>query len=283
MNQYGCTMTIGPTTKFIISTSGRVSSIMRYKILLQDILNADIAYIPISTNCVINTKINPQNFANILRSMNCIGGAISKDIKHTIIPFLDNIDELAAMVQAVNTVLVRDDKLIGYNTDALGFRIAIVNALEQHSIIVTKAVCYGYGGVTSVVVSVLKSLGIEVYICGRRLDEAGRRASELSAKVWSEDCSDIQLFVNAAPVSSTPLNEAVNFLTAVQGCRIVFDHEMPGEYLKQYCEDNNIKHISGYEMYYPQMYEQWKMFLNGLINPNDIEHLIQEAENRMKP
>jgi hypothetical protein len=34
----------------------------------------------------------------------------------------------------------------------------------------------------------------------------------------------------------------------------------------------------GADMYYPQMYEQWKLFLHGLVEPQLIEGLIQEAE-----
>ena len=51
---------------------------------------------------------------------------------------------------------------------------------------VKAAVCYGYGGVTSVVVAVLKRLGVDVYITGRRRDAAARRAEELGAKLFDE-------------------------------------------------------------------------------------------------
>ena len=120
---------IGPKTRYIISTSGRLSSLQRYQRLLQEILQINVAYIPIDAGNG-NDHIDPQKYANILRSMNCIGGAISKDIKQAIIPFLDEIDISAKEVNSVNTVIVKDDKLKGYNTDALGFEAAIVKGLE---------------------------------------------------------------------------------------------------------------------------------------------------------
>jgi shikimate 5-dehydrogenase len=197
---------ISPYTKYIISTSGRLSSIKRYNILLQTILGLDMAYLPINNH--ENGPIDPRDFVNTLRGMNCIGGAISRDIKHSVIEHLDEVEDFAAKVGSVNTVLVRRtaekrSSLYGFNTDALGFRLAIQNSLNLLAIPVTKAVCYGYGGVTSVVVQVspeigfstlfslnlfmvikvLKSMGIQTYICGRRLDEAARRATELGAEV----------------------------------------------------------------------------------------------------
>lgn len=47
--------------------------------------------------------------------------------KETVMPFLDEIDEEALAIGAVNTVDIKDGKLIGYNTDGKGF----VNGLKQ--------------------------------------------------------------------------------------------------------------------------------------------------------
>ena len=54
MSDDGINMKIGPQTRYIVSTSGRISSIQRYRKLLQDILQLDIAYIPIHSNSSIN-------------------------------------------------------------------------------------------------------------------------------------------------------------------------------------------------------------------------------------
>lgn len=214
----GISMRIGPSTKFIISTSGRISSLSRYNRLLQDILMLDIAYIPISSNDLNNLSILPQNFANVLRGLNCIGGAISKDIKNSIIPYLDELDDISIKTQSVNTVILKDGKLIGHNTDALGFKLAISNTINNSIIKIESAICYGYGGVTSVVVHVLKSFGIKTFIVGRRLDEARKRATELSAEVWTiENCppGSAPLFINATPISDIPLTDS--FISYLQG------------------------------------------------------------------
>ena len=75
---------IGPNTRYIISTSGRVTSLLRYKRLLQDELHLDIAYLPIHSMNTSEPKIDPEKFVSTLRGLPCIGGAISRDIKETV-------------------------------------------------------------------------------------------------------------------------------------------------------------------------------------------------------
>lgn len=268
---------IGANTRYILGTSGRISSLERYRKLLQDILGVDVAYVPINSGDKNHPQILPQRYASALKGMPCIGGSISRDIKHTIIPFLDEVDELAAEIQSVNTVIVqKDGKLKGYNSDALGFREAIVNGIEKSKIEIKTAVCYGYGGVTSTVTTVLQGLGIKVYLIGRNRATAEARAPELKVEVWSGQ--PVDLFVNATPATESPLGDAANLLDALQSCKMAFDHEMPGKYLQEYCEDHGIYHIKGLDMYYPQMTVQWKLFLEGIVEPERVEELLRQAD-----
>lgn len=270
---------IGANTRFILGTSGRISSLERYRKLLQDIIKVDVAYIPINSGDQDNKNITPERYASALKGMPCIGGSISRDVKHSIIPFLDEIDDLAKEIQSVNTVIVKPGgKLKGYNSDALGFRQAIVNGMEKSGISVSTAVCYGYGGVTSVVTSVLQGLGIKVFLSGRNAVTAATRAAELGVEVWNGQAVD--LFVNATPATERPLQEAPNLLDAIANCRIAFDHEMPGKYLEEYCLANNVYHIKGLDMYYPQMCAQWQLFLEGIVAPELVEDLLRQADGK---
>lgn len=270
-------MLIGPNTKLIISTSGRVSSLRRYKCLLQDILKVDIAYIPIHSGSEESPSIEPHRFVGALKGMACIGGAISRDIKHSIIPYLDELDDSAAAVQSVNTVVFQEDRsLKGYNTDVLGFKSAIEEGIASSGIAVKTAVCYGNGGVTSVVTSVLSGLGIRVYLCGRDLAKVSNRALELGVELWQGESVD--LFVNATPASESPLDEAANLIEALKDCKIAFDHEMPGKYLKEYCNEHKIIHIPGEKMYYPQMEVQWSLFLEGIVDKSRVADLLKQAD-----
>jgi shikimate dehydrogenase len=241
-------------------------------------LKLDIAYIPINSGSNEDKRISPERYAAALKGMPCIGGSISRDIKHSIIPYLDEVDELAKEIQSVNTVIVTDGKLKGYNSDALGFRQAIVNGMARSGITITSAVCYGYGGVTPVVTSILRGMGIKVYLIGRNVETARARASELGVELWTAG-QQVDLFVNATPATEHPLEQAPNLLEALQHCTVAFDHEMPGKYLREYCEASGgqVHHIQGLDMYYPQMIAQWTLFLQGLVEPDRIEDLLIQA------
>lgn len=277
MTSNGVSMVIGPHTRYILSTSGRISSVQRYECLLQRLLKLDIAYLPIHSGSTESPAIDPVRFIGALRGMPCIGGAISRDIKHSVVSHLDEIDESASAVQSVNTVVVlAGGRLKGYNTDVLGFRTAIQEGLRDSAISVTTAVCYGSGGVTSVVTTVLKQLGFRVFLAGRNMQAVEARCAELGVELWRGEAVD--LFVNATPASEHPLHEAANFLPALGGCKIAFDHEMPGKYLKEYCDAHNIYHIPGVKMYYPQMAVQWSIFLDGIVSKDEIPALLARAD-----
>ena len=249
----------------------------RYHALLSDLLGLDVAYIVI--NNPDDGKIVASDFCGAIRGLRAIGGAISKDIKGTVVAVLDEVDEMAAQIGAVNTVVRRGTRLIGYNTDAEGFETAIRSGIE--GIEVKMAVCYGYGGVTSVVVGVLKSMGIEVVITGRRSDAAKERAAQLGCQVLNPDIHTPDLFVNAAPVTDGVLADVPNFLPALKGCKAAFDHELEGKSLVEYCSANGMKHIPGKSMYWPQMAAQWRIFLEGHIPTEKLEslpELLRQAE-----
>lgn len=268
-------MKITPTTKYIISTSGRASSIERYQRLLQEILHEDIAYLPISAYSE-DGLIKAEHFAQAIKGLGAIGGAISKDIKGKIIPYLDTLDNLAQRVGSVNTVIRENDKLAGYNTDAYGFEKAIANGIAQSQIKIRTAVIYGYGGVFNVAYHVLASLGVEVFLTGRRAEEVHKKNE--TYKLTPFDGKPKDLFVNATPVTDQPLYLATGFLDALHGSKMAFDHHMPGNYLAEYCKQNGVVHIPGTAMYYPQMYRQWALFLNGYVAPEQIPGLIAQAE-----
>jgi shikimate dehydrogenase len=60
-------------------------------------------------------------FIKRLKKENIRGINVTIPHKHAVMPFLDKIDKAAAVIGAVNTVVNRKGKLIGYNTDYLGF------------------------------------------------------------------------------------------------------------------------------------------------------------------
>lgn len=91
--------------------------------------------------------------------------------KEAVIPFLDELDPLAAAVGAVNTIAVHGEHTKGYNTDVAGFRALILPVADQlsdpGSAIRPRALVLGSGGASRAVAYVLRELGIRFRIVSR--------------------------------------------------------------------------------------------------------------------
>jgi shikimate dehydrogenase len=68
-----------------------------------------------------------QDMVNDLRKPQNIGANVTVPYKETVLPLLDEVDDLASSIGAVNTIVKKDDKLMGFNTDAYGF----IEALDK--------------------------------------------------------------------------------------------------------------------------------------------------------
>ena len=79
-----------------------------------------------------------------------LGANVTTPYKETVLPLLDEIDEQASLIGAVKTIAKRDDKLVGFNTDAYGFITALRNKgkFEPEGV---EAVILGAGGVARAV------------------------------------------------------------------------------------------------------------------------------------
>jgi shikimate dehydrogenase len=77
--------------------------------------------------------------------------------KRTVIPYLDSLSPEAAAVGAVNVIEIKDNNLIGHNTDIIGFRNTFKPMLKPNH---THAVILGTGGASQAVQYVLNKLNI---------------------------------------------------------------------------------------------------------------------------
>lgn len=253
---------VNPETQLLFSTSGSQSSIAKHNKALQS-LSANLTYISFAH------KISPEEYAGMLKAPLSRGGAVTgQGLKSGIIPFLDKIEELAQVTNAVNTVVNNNGILHGFNTDAYGFEMAIKQNIEKSGIVIDTAVIYGNGGVSGVASHVLKKLGIKITMAGRNKERVSSKMNELNLSYFE---GPYDLVVNATPLSTFTLESAVGFMEVVEDTKMVFDHNMPEKenktnYLKEYCEQQSIHFIPGNDMYVPQMIQQWKLFLNGAMD-----------------
>ncbi len=95
---------------------------------------------------------------------------ISMPYKMEIIKYLDGLDTSAKLSKAVNTIVLKDDKYIGYNTDGAGFMLALKE--DNIDVINKQIVVLGSGGAALAIIAQAASDGVsKIIIYKRRIDE----------------------------------------------------------------------------------------------------------------
>jgi shikimate dehydrogenase len=114
-----------------------------------------------------------------LRGPQKLGANVTTPYKEKVLPLLDEVDEVAKLIGAVNTIAKRDDKLVGFNTDALGF----IEALDKRGHFDPKGkvvVILGAGGAARAVSFALVNKGVEsLTIINRTFERAKTLANSL--------------------------------------------------------------------------------------------------------
>jgi shikimate dehydrogenase len=90
--------------------------------------------------------------------------------KESIIEFLDDLDESARAVGAVNVIKVVDGKLIGYNSDVYGFEQSLLRfmAINPDQFHYYEAFVLGTGGASKAVTYILRKLGFPHFLVSRK-------------------------------------------------------------------------------------------------------------------
>jgi len=144
---------------------------------------------------------NIQKITELIASVELSGLNVTIPYKEQVIPFLDELNETAAAIGAVNVIKFIRSKnsliLKGYNTDAVGFENSIRPFLKPHH---TKALILGTGGASKAIKFVLEKSGIETKYVSRTPAADKLSYSDLDSSVMT----DYHIVVNASPVGTFP-------------------------------------------------------------------------------
>lgn len=108
---------------------------------------------------------NIEEFLSLKLTPNLAGLNVTIPYKKEIIPYLDDLDPVAKKIQAVNTIKFQDGKLIGYNTDIIGFTDSLKKLIGRKK--VENALILGTGGASFAIKYALETLGIEYKVVSR--------------------------------------------------------------------------------------------------------------------
>lgn len=115
-----------------------------------------------------------------LRSIECLGANITIPYKEEVLKHLDGLDSKAKSIGAVNTIVKKNNKLIGYNTDAFGF-IKSIQANSSFSFKGKRALIIGAGGAARAAAFSIIDEGINsLAIANRTIQRADDLADDIS-------------------------------------------------------------------------------------------------------
>jgi shikimate dehydrogenase len=155
-----------------------------------------------------------------LRGQGYRGANVTVPHKQAVIPYVDNVDEAARTIGAVNTIVVQEGRLLGYNTDGAGFLVALREAGFEPA--GRRALVLGAGGGARAVVYALSRADCSVAILGRTVQRAAELARDLGRAdvgapvTWVPrgvtlaglPLADFDLLVHSTPVGMWPQVEA---------------------------------------------------------------------------
>ena len=207
------------------------------------------------------------------------GLSVTIPFKSAVIPFLDEMDPLAARIGAVNTIVNRKGCLKGYNTDATG----AVKALEEKMVLKgLHSMIIGAGGAARAIGFSLKEKGVRVSIANRSPQRGASLARDLDCPYLPLNrigVKKVDLLVQTTPVGmfphegESPVSEEM-FHKDLVAMDIIYN---PREttFLKM-AKDRGCITIDGLGMFVHQGAEQFLLW-TGVYPPFEIMHRAVES------
>jgi shikimate dehydrogenase len=151
---------------------------------------------------------DPAGALSGMRALKIRGLSVTIPHKRTVMDYLDEIDDPAVKIGAVNTVLLRDGQLLGFNTDCHG---AVTALSERIPLVQKRAAVLGAGGAARAVAFGLQAAGTQVTIFNRGRERGERLAEQLGveyAPLSAFDGRGFDLVVNTTAVGMAPMTAA---------------------------------------------------------------------------
>lgn len=177
--------------------------------------------------------------------------------KQQIISYLDKLDSVAEAVGAVNTIKFENSKLIGFNTDVIGFELLLDSAIAAKQI--EHALILGSGGASKAVAFVLKSKHIPFSIVSRT-DKGDLTYGEITSSIIEHN----QLIINATPLGMYPNMDTkpdlpYSFISNNHICiDLVYNPEETG--FLRLAKQQGAKAVNGMQMLVAQAEASWKIW-----------------------
>ncbi len=133
----------------------------------------------------------------IQEEKNLIGLNVTIPYKENVIRYLDKVDSVAKEIGSVNVIKVIDNKLIGFNSDYLGFKISLEKWLPNRKF---NALVLGSGGSSNAICYALKKLDINYKIVSTSNPSYFSYEDIRNEEIYSK----YKLIINTTPLGMSP-------------------------------------------------------------------------------
>ena len=198
-----------------------------------------------------------NDLREFIKDNNLDGVNITIPFKKRVMRFMDEMDPLVSRAKAVNTIKVQGDKLIGYNTDILGFRKSLRDQIGYKR---AAAIVLGTGGGASAIKGALEVMGIPYLVVSRNTRVGDLTYKGLTKRIFEQ----YNLIINTTPVGMFPnVDEAPDIpYELLTENHFVYDLIYNPEKTKflSLAENKGCNVQNGLEMLHQQAEESWKIW-----------------------
>jgi len=149
-------------------------------------------------------KLNKDELGDVvlkIKQKKIEGINVTVPFKKTIIPFLNELTAEAESTQSVNTLYLKDNKVIGHNTDIVGFETSIKKS--KFNIFNKEVLILGAGGVVPSIIFALKKMKVSKIKISNRTKEKAENLKKLFKNIeiieWGEIPS-FDVIINATSI-----------------------------------------------------------------------------------
>ncbi|MCL2025394.1 MAG: shikimate dehydrogenase [Leptospirales bacterium] len=222
-----------------------------------------------------------------MRSLGITGASVTVPFKIDVMEYIDEIDELAKAIGAVNTLVNKNGTISGYNTDGIGACAAI--AKSGIKLASSNALIIGNGGSARAIAWSLLDQGCTVAVTGRNKEHISSLASQLGQKYNNVSCitsgeltpqytKDFDIIINTTPVGMEPdSGRSPLEKKLLHSGQTIFDivYKPDKTALLTMAEEQGCKTIRGFEMLLNQGIEQFRIW-TGSDAPKDVMRTAAE-------
>ena len=201
-----------------------------------------------------------SKFPSIIKNTKGLKGLnVTIPYKQVVMPYLDDIDDTAKEIGAVNTIKIeKNGKLTGYNTDCYGFEESLKPYLKPHH---KTVLILGTGGASKAIAYVLKKLGLSFHYVSRTPSaEVDFTYADLNETIIKQH----DIIINCTPLGTFPNIENCPDIPyhAITNNHILYDliyNPAETTFLKKGKEKNAIT-INGLKMLELQAEKSWSIW-----------------------